>query len=377
MKTSAIKLSLAAGSLLLSMGVSAQECQLNVSEARLDFGLMHRGGPAPTMPELQLGERRLSLTLSCPQPTDLSLFYRGVAAGIERLRFTERGSYSLRVEDAVLDGRAVELGLVPGPGTVPVTRGQSLLWQPDHGVVPLRDGLPVTGESLSLSLEVKAFAQSDATQVRDATTWETSGLIDAIGSGRSRELTLQARFAPASCEPTLSNGGVVDYGRMWARNLNADKETVLPSKNLLLNISCDGPARFALRMLDNRDGSATGGTNETAYGLALDNSQNKIGRFYVYFDPTETIADSLAQVYRTDSTTAGNAWSSASMFQIPIGSRSYLGFTDTPASIQGPVAIQHLSTTLSVRTFLAPMDSLDLSTEVVLDGSGTLEIIYL
>lgn len=372
-----LKRLIAASTVLLSMGVSAQECQLNLSEPRLDFGLMNRANALPATPEYLLGERRVSLNLNCPQPADMSLFYRGVAAGAERLRFTDRGSYSLRVQDAVLDGQSVELGLIPGAAGVPVARGQSLAWQPEHGIVPLRDGQPVMGQNLALNLEVRAWAQSDATQVRDATTWETSGLIDAIGSGRSRELSLQARFAPASCEPTLANGGVVDYGRMWAKNLNADKDTVLPSKSLLLTIHCDGPTRFALRMLDNREGSATGGTNETAYGLALDNSQNKIGRFYAYFDPMETSADSLAQVYRTDSTTAGNAWSSANMFQIPIGSRSYLGFTDTPASTQGPVAIQHLSTTISVRTFLAPMDSLDLTADVVLDGSGTLEIIYL
>lgn len=377
MKRPVIKCLLAAHAALLATGASAQGCQLNVSEPRLDFGLMQRAHLVASAPEHLLGERRLSVTLNCPHPSDMSLFYRGVAAGAERLRFTDRGSYSLRVQDAVLDGQSVELGLLPAAGSAPVARGNSLAWQPEHGVVPLRDGLAATGESLSLSLEFKAWAQTEATQVRDATTWETSALIDAIGSGRSREVTLHARFAPASCEPTLSNAGVVDYGRMWARNLNADKDTVLPSKSLLLNISCDGPTRFALRMLDNRDGSATGGTNETAYGLALDNSQNKIGRFYAYFDPMETTADSLVQVYRTDSTTAGNAWSSASLFQIPIGSRSYLGFSDTASSTRGPVAIQHLSTTISVRTFLAPMDSLDLTADVLLDGSGTLEIIYL
>lgn len=368
---------LAACAALLASAAMAEDCQLNLSESRLDFGLVSRTGTLHATPERVLGERRLTLTLNCPDSRDMSLFYRAVAAGNERWRFTDQGSYGLLALDAVLDGQAVELGLVSGRGVAPSARGQTLAWQPAHGLVPLREGVPARGRQLSLSLVLKAWAQPEATQVRDATTWDTLGLVDAPGLGQARELRLLARFAPASCEPTLSDNGVVNYGLMYAKNLNPDKDTVLPSKSLLLNISCDGPARFALRMLDNRDGTATGGTNETAYGLSLDNSQNRIGRFYVYFDPMETSADSLVQVYRTDSTTAGNAWSTASAFQIPIGARSYLGFTDTPGSTRGPVAIQRLSTTLSVRTFLAPMNSLDLSADVVLDGSGTLEIIYL
>ena len=57
---------------------------------------------------------------------------------------------------------------------------------------------------------VNAWAQADALQVRDAVTWEASGLIDAVASGRARELSLQAGFAPAACETTLSNGGIID-----------------------------------------------------------------------------------------------------------------------------------------------------------------------
>ena len=88
-------------------------------------------------------------------------------------------------------------------------------------------------------------------------------------------------------------------------------------------------------------------------------------------------ADALPQVYRTDSTTAGTAWSGASNQPIPIGARSYLGFTATPGSHAGPAAIQNLSGNISIQAWLAPTQALDLSNEVALDGSGTIEIIYL
>ena len=68
--------------LLLAGAAQAQaqdECRLDLSESRLDFGLMNRA-IAATGAERLLGERRLSLTLNCPQPSDMSLFYRAQAA---------------------------------------------------------------------------------------------------------------------------------------------------------------------------------------------------------------------------------------------------------------------------------------------------------
>ena len=56
----------------------------------------------------------------------------------------------------------------------------------------MRAGVPANGRSLSLQLELSAWAQEDALRVSDAVTWETNGLFDAINTGRSRELRLQA-----------------------------------------------------------------------------------------------------------------------------------------------------------------------------------------
>lgn len=367
--------------LLLGLAVSAaqaqaDDCQLSLSQAHLDFGVLNRAVQRNPSAEIQLGERRLSLSLNCPAPTDMHVFYRALAATVERYRFTEHGSYRVHASDAVLDGQAVELGLVTAQGQMPTIRGNALDWRPDHAIVPLRDSLPTTGSSFSVQLQVNAWAQAGATQVRDAVTWEASGLIDAVATGRAREMSIQAGFVPAACEANLSNGGIVDFGRMLAKSLNVDKETGLASRNLMLSIGCDGPTRFALRMQDNRKGSATGGTDETAYGLGVDDSRNKIGRYFLYFDPLDLSADALPQVYRTDSTTGGVAWSSSSAYPIHIGNNSLLGFTDTPGSHAGPTAIRNLSGQVSVRAIIAPMNSLDLRTEVLLDGSGTIEIFY-
>jgi hypothetical protein len=86
----------------------------------LDYGLMNRAIRIDTTPVLTLGERRLSLNLRCSQPTDMSLFYRAMAASAERYHFAEHGSYEMRVRDGVLDGQSVDLGLISTVGQSPV-----------------------------------------------------------------------------------------------------------------------------------------------------------------------------------------------------------------------------------------------------------------
>jgi len=353
----------------------ADECQLTLSQSVLDYGLMNRATRANTPGERSLGERRLSLNLNCPQPTDMTLFYRAMAATAERFRFAEHGSYTVRMSDAVLDGQPVDLGLISAVGQVPEAVASSLLWRPQQAIVPVRGGVAVQGQSLSAQLELTAWAQEKASQVRDAIVWETTGLIDAIATGRSREITLRASFAPAACNVELSNGGLVDFGRLSKNDLNPDRNTRLPSKGLTLRVGCDAPTQFALVMHDNRSGTASV-NSEIYYGLGLDNRSNKIGLYSLNVDPANASADSFARVYRTDSTTQGVAWSTSSSNPIPIAQKSYLGFTDSAASTAGPASIQNLTTTVTVDAVIAPTASLDLSTAVHLDGSATIEMLY-
>jgi hypothetical protein len=354
----------------------ADECQLTLSQPDVDFGVVNRALHTPASQELTLGVQRLSLNLSCSQPADMTLFYRAIAAATaERFRFAEHGSYALRMSEAQLDGQAVDLGLISAVGQVPEETAPSLLWRPQQALVPVRGGVAVQGQSLSAQLELTAWAQEKALQVRDAVVWEASGLFDAVAMGRSREITLRASFAPTACNVELSNGGQVDFDQLSKNDLNPDKSTRLPPKDLTLRVDCDAPAKFALVMHDNRPGTATV-NSEIYYGLNLDNHGNKIGLYSLNVDPANASADSFARVYRTDSTTQGAAWSSSSSNPIPIAGKSYLGFTDSAASTAGPAWIQNLTTTVTVDAVIAPTTSLDLSTAVHLDGSGTIEILY-
>jgi hypothetical protein len=203
-----------------------------------------------------------------------------------------------------------------------------------------------------------------------------------IGPGTSvlavseTDLTIKGTITPLACTPSLSNNGLVDFGKISRQDLNVDKRTRLRDQTLEFNIQCNAPGRFALLMHDNRDGSAIV-NSEIYYGLNRDPAGNKIGLYSLNFDPANTVVDDWSQVFRTDSTTGGVAWSTSNSRSIPIGARSYLGFTDVAGSSAGPIAIRNLTSRVTVETVISPTSELDLSTEVQLDGSATLDVIYL
>ncbi|MDH0729569.1 DUF1120 domain-containing protein [Pseudomonas sichuanensis] len=191
------------------------------------------------------------------------------------------------------------------------------------------------------------------------------------------ELNVRGSVTPASCTPALTGGGVVDFGRISVQDLSQTQRTQLKPRPIGLSISCDAPTRFALRMKDNRDGTALVNSG-IYYGLGLDRSGNRIGLYEVQFDPRRIQADALTQVYITDSTSAGQGWHAADLQVDRIGANDMLlGFSDTLGSVAGPVPIRDLTATLMVQVVVAPTDSLDTSDDIAFDGEGTMEVVYL
>lgn len=195
-------------------------------------------------------------------------------------------------------------------------------------------------------------------------------------AGSSVELSVDGLITPMACTPTLSAAGLIDFGKISQQDLNLTTGTRLPLKSLNLTVTCNGAARYALRMRDNRDGTAHV-NSEIYYGLGLDGSGNKVGVYSVKFDPKQTVADAVPYLYGTESTTGGVAWRTSNRNPIDIGANSLLGFTDLEGSTAGPSGIQTLNSTLTLEAVINAKQNLDLSGDIRMDGSATLEVTYL
>ncbi|OXR28520.1 hypothetical protein PSUM_26410 [Pseudomonas umsongensis] len=181
----------------------------------------------------------------------------------------------------------------------------------------------------------------------------------------STDLTVIGTITPNACTPTLSGGGVVDHKTISSKDLNQDKVTNLPDKTLKLSVSCDSAIAFRLKPIDNRIGSGTG---SNMFGLGYINGNQKLGSVDVLI--TYPMADGVL-VQPLESQNNGDTWF-RSMYMAPASITAFAstGGPDTP------IAIKDLVTDLQILTQIARADSLDLTNDVALDGSITLEVAY-
>ncbi|AYF46995.1 DUF1120 domain-containing protein [Pseudomonas sp. S5D5] len=180
------------------------------------------------------------------------------------------------------------------------------------------------------------------------------------------DLTVKGLIVPSACTPVLSSGGVIDHGKISAKDLRTDNPTHIGTHTLTMAVSCDSAILFALHSVDNRAGSSITPSN---YGLGLINGTQKLGWFYLTLD--NPVADGTA-VQSIASFNGQDNWYREKFWDPGL----YMSVASMDDATQ-PVPVKDLSLELMVETSIARTDGLDLSNEVTLDGSATLEVKYL
>ena len=59
----------------------------------------------------------------------------------------------------------------------------------------------------------------------------------------SVDLTVKGLIVPSACTPSLSGGGVIDHGKISAKDLKPDNPTVIGNHTLILAVNCDAPIK--------------------------------------------------------------------------------------------------------------------------------------
>jgi hypothetical protein len=181
------------------------------------------------------------------------------------------------------------------------------------------------------------------------------------------DLTVKGSITPNACDTMISNGGVVDHGKLTARDLSADAYTLLPIQPLLLSVRCEGPTLFTFNMIDNRTGSSA--VHGSLHGLGLINDNEKLGS--AAFSLTSPVADSVA-VRTIMSTNGGASWAAATY----LGHAALTAIASADDTSQ-PIAVKDFDAGINVSTMIARADGLTLTDEVPIDGHVTLQLTYL
>lgn len=193
------------------------------------------------------------------------------------------------------------------------------------------------------------------------------GATQAVAAS-SVDLGVTGVITPSACDPTLSNGGVYDLGKIAARDLNIDQPTQLTKHSLQLAITCEGPTLLALEPRDNRPNTAYTPISTVRFGLGLIGGDKKLGYMSLELEP---VVDNGTRVYPIGSTPS-STWA-------PTRLLSYAFLTSFAAgpTTMTPIPIQQVVADLNITPIIAPTNTLPLTEEVPIDGSMTLTMRYL
>jgi hypothetical protein len=216
-------------------------------------------------------------------------------------------------------------------------------------------------------------------------------LIASMGvhAADTAELKVNGSVRPNACTLTLTSNGEVDFGRIANSQLSNSKPTIIGSKTVQYGINCPtGSARFAVKFVDNRKSSvvqdlivtATNGylVNSQAFGLGTVNGKT-IGVYYLRTtNATQANIPSGTQtLYNTMSSDNGKSWHVQQF-----GDYSYLysgRWKSWAGSVaeNGPSAINSLTGQLTVTAIIDTLGNLPTGNDIPLDGSTSLEMVYL
>lgn len=215
-------------------------------------------------------------------------------------------------------------------------------------------------------------------------------------------VSIVSALAPTACTPTLTGGGVVNYGTILTSQLSATVFTALPIRQIGLTISCDAPAKVAIKSLSGRIGSLAGSTESpqgvglnpvtllgiasgfpvVALGFDIDGT-TKIGGYAIGTLVGSFTADGVAvAIVGQRSATTPTSWvaqndstANSSLYTSFNGQFKYVSWASASTVI--PVAAQIFTGTLRLQAYLNRTTAFNFNHPIHLNGLSTLEIIYL
>jgi hypothetical protein len=281
----------------LATGGDGTNCEVALSSAQIDYGRLSRATMVATANgELVLPPRTITLTISCRQPQDMTVLFKGLAADTRTFRFTDRGRFSLRLHDALLDGGVVDLGQLEGGGGGPLRTAASLPWLPGQGLTPVKNGKSAIGRSFTAQIDIEARVDEQATRVRDTVRWSAEGTVDAVAARSARPFSLRADILAGRCNVEVVRH--LSFGRVRSSDLDIHgASTAVPSiRSGQLQVACDAPMPFALRVMrDERAGTvarpvglAAVYTEKQLFGLGSTYAGEDIGSYVLRWGATAT-----------------------------------------------------------------------------------------
>ena len=204
-------------------------------------------------------------------------------------------------------------------------------------------------------------------------------------------LQVKGKLMTSSCTPTLTNGGLVDYGNIKVGDLDDSYPNDLGVKDITLTVNCSAPTRVAISITDDRQSSVSDAVlvlvpligvsaqNDefTKYGLGKTSNGVNIGAWTPFINRATALADSASATLIYDMPNATGLWSPLELemgdYQdIPTNSLVTLGDSNN-------IPLAFTSATFPMKTSVVIDDTttLALTDDTNIDGQATISLVYI
>lgn len=206
--------------------------------------------------------------------------------------------------------------------------------------------------------------------------------VNSAMAAETAVLKVAGTLTNAACTPTLSNGGVVDYGTLHLGELSATSANTLPIKTIDLTINCTSATKVAWDGMDNQASSRpspgvpiSGSTRADilTFGMGKTDGGVNIGNYLIMID-TAPVYDGISGLLITHNTDWGNTWNTSGNAQRNDG---YSWYTAAQTGTTEPVAFKTATFALTIRGAIQDTTTLAVADDTAINGQATFTLHYL
>ncbi|MFJ7311489.1 DUF1120 domain-containing protein [Pseudomonas sp. NPDC098747] len=175
-------------------------------------------------------------------------------------------------------------------------------------------------------------------------------------------------ITPAACNITI-DGGDIDLGSISAKDLSATERTYLPTVNKNLTVQCSSATLVGINAINNTVSTDLEGDD---FGLGQDANGNSYGWFNIQLQ-TPTLDSAPGTVLR--STVSGLTWGASNPDVLFHDATSVTSWSTSGGA--APATVTLLNQPIVIKPIIFPEKTFDTSSEITLNGSATIELVYL
>ncbi|WP_431224738.1 DUF1120 domain-containing protein [Serratia sp. L9] len=191
-----------------------------------------------------------------------------------------------------------------------------------------------------------------------------------LASDISAEIKVVGEISTSTCEVTMQNNGVFDFGEIRQSQVSDSKVTDLKTvSNGGVHVKCSAPTALSFITSDNRSGTASYGGLGRSLGLGNVNGTGKMGFYQLHINDA-TVDGETSRLF----TSLDNATVGTTAYTVPIQLGQRTGWA--PASGAQEMSIgKDFAFNITANVFLASKSDMKgpLPEDASLDGSATME----